>query len=90
MTKEKLEKFRQRIEGLRKSGGVKSSEVEAVAKALGRIRSQRGKEPTWISQVFSDLRPVSIPCHSSDLNRFTKNNILDQLEIDLDRYQEIL
>lgn len=62
--------------------------MEAIARSLGRKQHDRGKEPTWINEVFPDLRPVSIPHHASDLNRFTAQSILDQLEQDLKRLEE--
>ena len=88
MNRRKLDGLWVRIEELRRKGGVKSSEMESFAQALGRKRSKGGKEPTWVSPVFPDLRPVSIPHHSKDLNRFTAGSILDQLEEDLIRHEE--
>ena len=87
MNREKLEKLRQWAKDLRRQGGIKSADMEGLAQALGRKRHKRGKEPTWISEKFTDLRPVTIPHHSRDLNRFTALHILDQLEDDLDRYE---
>ena len=50
----------------------------------------RGKEPTWISTVLAHARPLSIPSHPGDLNRFTAKAILDQLESDIDALEEII
>ena len=89
MNRKKLDKLEQQIEAIRKKGGIKSSELESLAKELGRVKSKRGKEPTWISEQFNDLRPVSIPRHGSrDLNRYTAGGIIDQLELDVERWEE--
>jgi len=61
-----------------------------VAAKLGRKRSKRGKEPTYISEPFPDLRPLSIPSHSSGVKRFTAQGILDQLDEDVVRWQNEL
>jgi len=76
-------KLRQELASLRKKGGLESREVEDFARALGRRRHSRGKEPAWVSDV-PGLRPVSIPDHPGDLNRFTARGILNQLEEDLE------
>ena len=88
VSRTKLEKLRRKIGELRRKGGIKSSEVESLAKSLGRVLHPRGKEPTWVSKQFPSLRPLSIPHHSTDLNRYTAGNILDQLEEDLERFEE--
>ena len=64
--------------------------MESLAKALGRKRVQRGKEQTWNSELFPQSHSVTIPSHSGDLNRFTKDSILDQLEEDIARWEEEL
>jgi hypothetical protein len=92
MDREKLDKLRKRIEEFRKKGGIGSSEIESLARGLGRVLSKkRGKEPTWVNQVFRDLRPLSIPRHGSkDLNKFTANSILDQLELDIEKFEILI
>jgi len=40
--------------------------------------------------VFPDLRPLSIPHHSKEVKRFTAESILDQLEMDVHRWEEEL
>lgn len=85
MNKNKLRSIRKRITACRGRGGIKAEELEGLAKELGRVLSRRGKEPTWVSEPFPTLRPVSIPHHGSrDLNRFTAGTILDQFEFDLE------
>jgi len=86
----KIRKLRSVIEALRNKGWVKTAELEILARRLGRRRAKRGKEPTWISDALPDRRPVSIPSHPGDVNRFTARSILDQLEGDLDLYEELL
>jgi hypothetical protein len=86
----KIQKLRAQIELLRGRGGIKSAELEALARRLGRKRANMGKEPTWVSEELPERRPVSIPNHPRDLNRYTARGILDQLEGDLDRYEELL
>ncbi len=87
MKPSKISELRAEFEKLRRRGGVKPREIEALAEALGRFRHPRGKEPTWVSAKFPELFPVSIP-HHDELNRYTKNSILNQLEADLERLEE--
>lgn len=86
----KIQKLRSQIEALRRKGGIKSAELESLAQRLGRRRANTGKEPTWVNEELSNRRPVSIPSHPGDLNRHTARSILDQLEGDLDEYEELL
>ena len=89
MNRQKLDKIRKQVEELRKKGGIKSSELESLARALGRVRSMGGKHRIWVNKTFPDLRPLSIPRHGSkDLNRITANIILDQLELDIEKFEE--
>ncbi len=74
-----MESFRQRL------GSLKGRELESVARTMGRrLDTQRGKEPTWISEELPDARPLSIPNHTRDLKKGTAGNIVDQLELDLE------
>jgi hypothetical protein len=91
MNRKKLDKLRKRVEELRKKGGIGGAELESLARALGRVPFKRGKEPTWVNEIFPDLRPLSIPRHGSkDLNKITANKILDELELDIDKFEENL
>ena len=90
MNRRKLSKIKQYIDSFRNRGGVKSAELESLAKRLGRNESDRGKEPTWINRQFPNLRPLSIPHHSRDLNKITARSILDQLEEDIEKWEEVL
>lgn len=86
----KIRKLRSEIEALRNKRGVKSSELESLAQRVGRRRAKRGKEPTWVNEELPERRPVSIPNHPGDLSRFTAKAILDQLEADLEGYEDLL
>ncbi len=90
MDRKSIERLRWKLEELRGRGGVRPAELEQMARALGRKRHPRGKEPTWISTVLAHARPLSIPSHPGDLNRFTAKAILDQLEWDIDALEEII
>ena len=89
MDKKKIARLRRRVEELRRRGGVHASELERLASAVGRKRYPRGKEPTWVSSLLPNARPLSIPSHPGDLNRFTVRAILDQLEADIDALDRI-
>jgi hypothetical protein len=90
MTRNKLKKLRQKLAGLRGSS-PKADELEKLAAQLGRRKVNRGKEPTWESDDFLDLRPLSIPHHGGkDLAPGTKRSILNQLEDDLISWDERL
>ncbi len=62
-----------------------------LAQKLGRRPCNRGKHPTYISDDFRDLRPISIPSHAGGfLKRGTILSILDDLHEDISRWQEYL
>jgi len=88
MNPKQLRRCEQRLAKLRRSV-PSAKQLEGLATSLGRKRVKRGKEPTWESMAFPNLRPVSIPRHSF-LSRFTAGNILSQLEEDIFRYKEML
>jgi len=84
-----LARLRREIEDLRERGGVRTIELERLARKLGRALAKRGRHPTWINQGLPGARPLTIPSHPRDLNRFTAGSILDQLETDLDRLERL-
>ena len=85
----KLKRLRQRIHNLRRRlGGIKPRELEALAKALGRKRHPKGKEPTWVSELPGRW-PFSIPNHPGDLKKETARSILEDLEADLYALEEL-
>ena len=67
MNLEKIAKLKGKIDRLMKKGGIKPSELESLAKAWGRVRHKRGKEPTWVNPDIQLIRPLSIP-HHGELN----------------------
>jgi hypothetical protein len=89
MDKRKVERLRRKIAKIRRTGGIRSSELVRLAQQVGRRLHQRGREPTWVSELLPGARPLSIPSHA-ELNRFTARSILDQLEEDLDMITEQL
>jgi hypothetical protein len=90
MTLKRVGQLRGRVEDLRRARDVKSREMVRLAKAIGRKpHNSTGKEPTYIHSELGNRRPLSIPNHPT-LAPGTKNNILDDLEGDLDAYEEIL
>jgi predicted nucleic acid-binding OB-fold protein len=93
MTREKLRKIQRQIDALRRTA-VTHSDVASVANQLGRKRlkgAMARKEPTFISTVFASARPISIPDHGSrNLSPIVKKNVLNDLEEDILRFQEML
>lgn len=88
MNRRKIDKLRAEIEELLERKVLKVHELEALAGRLGRKRHSRGKEPAWVSSVFNDLPPVTIPHHGGgSIKRFTAKGILKLLASDLDRYE---
>jgi hypothetical protein len=73
---------------LRRRGGVRFRDLEAIAPRLGRTR--RGKESSshgqWISR-FQVLRPVTIARHRGDLKTGTKSVIIKALEQDIELWE---
>ena len=92
MNKRKLKKVERDIRSLRAgSGNVHRRQLVSLAKTLGRQKSDRGKEPTYVSTIFPDMRPVTIPSHPGAMPQFTVESILDQLEgYDVVRWQQVL
>jgi hypothetical protein len=84
MDKNKLKRFRRRLAKLRqKSSNIRARELISFAGALGRTRSNRGKEPTYVSTPLPHRRPLSIPDHPGSMPRYTAESILDDLETDI-------
>jgi hypothetical protein len=86
MNRKRLTKLRAQLEQMRLSP-QRAASLEGLAGKLGRKPVKRGKEPTWESEEFSDLRPLSIPHHGGrDLALGTRNSILNQLEDDVNAW----
>lgn len=92
MNKRRLRKLQQELDALqRRKGNISANEMEKFALNCGRYRSQRGKEPTYLSEWFPERFPLSIPAHSSrNLKIGTAANILRILEEDLFLMEEKL
>lgn len=84
MNKIKLRKINERLQRLRlKPNNIRSGELVSLARSLQRRPFERGKEPTFISDILPRSRPISIPNHPRALSKGTAINILDQLEQDI-------
>ena len=91
MDRAKLKRLRRKIDEMRqRSSNIRTSELVSLAEALGRVASKRGKEPTYISVLLTNSKPISIPNHPGSLWRYTAENILDALEQDLFNLEEFL
>lgn len=89
MDQKKLDRITLRIMQARRSP-QKARDLESIAKQLGRTKVNRGKEPTWESEL-PGRPPLSIPHHGGrDIATGTRNSILDFLEDDVLALQEIL
>ena len=83
MRPRKLQKLKLALAGLRR-GQAKAADLERLAGKLGRKKVKRGSEPTWESQVFAHLYPLSIPHHGGkDIPIGTRLSIIDRLEEDV-------
>ncbi len=90
MDRKGLKALRGEVAALRRSQ-PKARDLEALARKLGRVKTDRGKEPTYISTVFPHLTPLSIPNHKGrDYRPGTKSSILNQLEEDLLEWEDWL
>lgn len=62
-----------------------------IAKKLGRIQDNRGKEPTFIRERDPALSPpLSIPNHPGDIKTGTARSIIDALLSDVDEWEILL
>jgi len=75
-----------------RQASAKAIAFQRLANSLGRNPDKsRGKEPTWVSRDFPELRPLSIPDHGGrDIPYGTKQSILNQLEDDVYSWEELL
>jgi hypothetical protein len=89
MSPKQLEKIKLELARLRRSPqGIKSSTLVGIAGRLGRVRSHRGKEPTYLRTEHPNLAPpLSIPSHGKDLKTGTARSIIDQLLSDVDEWE---
>ena len=73
-----------------RSANLRSSELVSLAISLERTRSNRGKEPTYVSTSLLQSRPLSIPGHPGTLKRGTALSILNHLEGDVEAFDSLL
>lgn len=87
----KIRRLKKQVSRLRnRIANIRSQELVRLAQQLGRGQSERGKEPTYISELLPHSRPISIPNHPGSLKKFTAGNILDALERDILELEEML
>ena len=81
MNKKKLKKIQLALKEMLKSPqGRRSSELEGLARQLGREKDARGKEPTYVRKLNPALSPpLSIPNHSGEMKTNTTRSIIEAL-----------
>jgi hypothetical protein len=83
MDRNEIKKLKQQLAQMRRSP-QKAKDIQSLAKSLGRSLFNRGKEPTWVSDVFPNVNPLSIPNHGAkDFRPGTQKSMLNQLEEDI-------
>ena len=89
MTPKQLKKHRQRLNEFERSPqGKTAAQLVSLATKIGRIRDNRGKEPTYVRETDPALSPpLSIPGHTGDLKIGTVLSIVAQLQSDLDEWE---
>jgi hypothetical protein len=89
MTPHKLRKIRAELENIQASPkGVKFKELISIAEKLGRSKSNRGKEPTYVRKDAPELSPpLSIPKHPGDMKAGTVLSIVETLLSDVDEWE---
>jgi hypothetical protein len=79
----KLEWLRGRVKDMRRT------QLVEFAKSLHRRAGGHGKETNFDSDLLPKSRSVSIP-KGRKINRFTSESILDQLEVDIFAFEEMV
>ena len=89
MTSRKLAKLGQDLETYGRRGGIRSRDLERLAKRMGRERRvQQTGDPQWVNEELG-WRPLTIPSHPGDMPRGTARSVLNQLAEDLFRLKEL-
>lgn len=84
-----MQKIKKRLQALRsRPNNIRSAELVSLARSLKRRLFDRGKEPTYVSDLLPKSYPISIPNHPGAISRGTAVNILDQLEQDIFEIEE--
>jgi hypothetical protein len=86
MDKKRLDRITSEISSLRRQGGVDAHHLKKLLEALGRTC----KGTAWRNPTFPHLTPITLHPHPGDLNRFTKNGILDDMEADISEWTSFL
>lgn len=88
MTKKHLLKIKNLLREMRKSpSGRKANDLITIAKQMGRVLDNRGKEPNYVRKENPKLSPpLSIPGHPGDLKLGTARSIIDMLLDDVDEW----
>ena len=92
MNQKTLNSLRRELKQLRANFAPMDSNVlERYAGIVGRLKENRGKEPTWIRKREPHLSPpLSIPNHSKNVKAGTARSILDQLLADVDEWEQFI
>ena len=92
MNRSRLRKIeRELIELSRAPRGRKAGVFIGLAQKLGRIRVNRGKEPTYERKIDPVFKfPLTIPNHPGDIKPGTARSIIDALLSDVDEWREWL
>jgi hypothetical protein len=87
-----LKKIKRQLKEMEKSPfNRKSSDFVSLAKQLGRVKDNRGKEPTYTRERDPTLSPpLSIPNHSVDVKPGTARSIIDALLSDVADWEDYL
>jgi hypothetical protein len=90
MNRKTLDRLHRRLKELRAApANITRKKLVGLSKSLGMRPDKRGKEPTYVSDDFPQLTPLSIPSHR-EINKFTAKDILDGLEIYIFAWKERL
>lgn len=89
MTPKSLQKIKQTLQEMYKSPqNRKSKDLMSIAIKLGRVKDNRGKEPTYVRSHNPALSPpLSIPNHSRELKAGTARSIIEALLNDIDEWE---
>jgi hypothetical protein len=92
MTPKHLAKIKRILQEMQRSPqGRQALEFEGLARALGRERESRGKEPTWLRGANPRLaRPLSIPVHSASVKAGTARSVIRALLDDVAEWERYL
>jgi hypothetical protein len=83
MSPKSLQKIKKKLQEMYKSPqNRKSSDLISIASQLGRVKDNRGKEPTYVRSHNPALSPpLSIPNHSREIKPGTTSSLSDLKEI---------